>query len=303
MNILIAGASGFIGTTLVKALEENHQITVLGRTLEKLEQSFSKNINKLTWKDLNNHPAKQYDLVINLSGSNIGAKRWSSAIKKEIVESRTSTNEQLAEWLLREKTKPRFFCASAIGIYGAKNESDQVFDEDSPLPLTANDFLQNIGLLWEKSLETLINAGIPVTPLRFGVVLKKGEGMLKKLAFSFECGLGSILGNGQQTLSWIHYKDLVNAFNFLIEHPNVNGPINITAPFPISQQTFAREFAKVLKRPIFLKMPDWFIQGLLGELGEYLLLKGQKVIPKRLTELGFKFTYPTITSALEKEYQ
>lgn len=303
MNILIAGASGFIGKLLVQALKENHQITVLGRELKKLNQFFSEKIYKLTWRDLNQHRASEYDLIINLSGSNIGAQRWSSSVKKNIIESRTSTNQQLVDWLLKQKAKPRFFCASAIGIYGAHEGNHAVFDEDYPLPLKASDFLQHIGLVWERSLQPAIKAGIPVTLLRFGVVLKKKEGMLKKLELPFACGLGSTLGSGQQILSWIHYKDLLNGFHFLIEHPTITGPINITTPFPISQKTFALEFAKVLKRPLFLKMSDWFIKGILGELGEYLLLKGQKVIPKRLTELGFKFVYPSIISALEEEYK
>lgn len=303
MNILIAGASGFIGTTLVKSLSKNQKITVLGRQLEKLELAFSKNINKLIWDNLTNHDATQYDLIINLSGSSIGARRWSPTIKKELVESRALTNQQLIDWLINQNAKPRFFCANAVGIYGAQDMSHESFDEDTRLPSSSDDFLQQIGLTWEQSLEAAIKADIPVTTLRFGVVLKQGEGMLKKLELPFRLGLGSILGGGKQELSWIHYKDLIHAIHFLIEHPNLTGPINITAPYPITQQDFAQQFARALRRPLFFKTPAWFINILFGEMGEYLLIKGQKVMPKRLTELGFKFSYPKIETALIEEYQ
>lgn len=302
MNILIAGASGFIGTALTNHLSQNHKITVLGRTLEKLESIFSNDINQLTWDNLELHDAKQYDVIINLSGSSIGAKRWRSSVKKELIESRTKTNQQLVKWLIHHRAKPRFFCANAIGIYGAKDISTDCFNEASPLPHSSDDFLQHIGLIWEQSLQPAIDAGIPVTTLRFGVVLKKGDGMLKKLELPFRLGLGSVLSSGHQALSWIYYKDLINALDFLIEHQKVTGPVNITSPYPVTQQEFAQLLAKALKRPLFLKTPAFVVTILFGEMGNCLLLKGQRVLPKRLNELGFKFTYPKIESVLIEEF-
>lgn len=302
MRILIAGASGFIGTILVQHFSKNHKITALGRDLKKLKAIFDQNITHLTWEALDTHDASQYDLVINLSGSNIGAQKWNSSIKKELIESRTRTNTQLVRWLIRHHAKPRFFCANAIGIYGAEEQSHLPFDEDSPLPTSSHDFLQQIGLAWEQSLQEARDVGIPVTTLRFGVVLKQGEGMLKKLELPFRLGLGSILGKGQQILSWIYYKDLIRAFDFLIAQENFTGTINITSPYPITQETFAIQLAKALKRPLFFRMPASLIKIIFGEMGEYLLLKGQSVVPKRLTELGFKFAYPKIESALHETF-
>ena len=303
MNILIAGASGFIGAELATHLSQHHKITVLGRKLEKLASIFSKDVSQLTWDSLKLHDAKQYDIIINLSGSSIGAKRWSSKVKKELIKSRTDTNQQLVEWLIHHHAKPRFFCANAIGIYGAQTISKESFDEQSPLPKSSDDFLQHIGILWEQSLKAAIDAHIPVTTLRFGVVLKKGEGILKKLELPFRLGLGSILGSGSQTLSWIYYKDLIKAINFLIEHQDVTGPVNITSPYPITQQEFAQELAKALNRPLFFKTPALIIKMLFGEMGDYLLLKGQRVFPSRLNELGFTFTYPKIESVLVEEFK
>ncbi len=302
MNILIAGASGFIGTNLVRHLALNHQITVIGRNFNKLQQLFGENISKLTFEHLANFDAINYDLIINLSGSNIGAKRWNPSIKHELIESRTKTNQQLVEWLISQKATPRFFCANAIGIYGAQEISNNSFDESTPLPSTPNDFLQKICFAWEKSLQKAIGASIPVTTMRFGVVLKKNCGMLQKLELPFRLGLGSILGSGNQTLSWIHYQDLLNAIDFLIATPNIIGPVNITSPTPIIQKEFAQLLAKNLGRKLLFKTPSWFIKLIFGEMGEYLLLKGQKVIPKRLTEMGFKFTYPNMEIALLQEY-
>jgi uncharacterized protein (TIGR01777 family) len=302
MNILIAGASGFIGTNLVHHLSQNHNITVIGRNFNKLQQLFGEDISKLTFEHLANFDAINYDLIINLSGSNIGAKRWNQSIKQELIESRTSTNHKLVEWLLNQKATPRFFCANAIGIYGAQEISNNTFDESTSRPSTPNDFLQKICFAWEKSLQKAIDASIPVTTMRFGVVLKKGCGMLQKLELPFRLGLGSILGNGNQTLSWIHYQDLLNAIDFLIANPNITGAVNITSPIPVAQKEFALSLAKSLERKLFFRTPAWFIKLLFGEMGEYLLLKGQKVLPKRLTEMGFKFLYPNIEMALSAEY-
>lgn len=304
MKILIAGASGFIGQELVKTLLKNHHIIVLGRDMKRLEQCFSKTVEKVTWDNLDNYDAKHLDIVINLSGSNIGAKRWSPSVKKELIESRTLTNKQLIDWLIKQDTYPHYFCANAVGIYGAYDKDITSFDENFPINVDKTyDFLKQIGLAWEQSLQPALDNGIKVTTLRFGVVLKKDEGMLKKLELPFYLGLGSILGDGQQVISWCHYEDLVNAVSFLLERLEVTGPINITAPYPISQKEFATKFAAVLKRPLFLKMPSFFVKALFGEMGDYLLLKGQRVLPKRLTELGFKFSYPNLADALKQEYQ
>ncbi len=142
-----------------------------------------------------------------------------------------------------------------------------------------------------------------MTTLRFGVVLKKGEGMLQKLELPFRLGLGSIFGSGKQTLSWIYYKDLIKAIDFLIEHQEVTGPVNITSPYPITEQEFAKLLAKALKRPLFLKTPRFLVKILLGEMGDYLLLKGQKVLPSRLNKLGFTFRYPKIERVLTEEFR
>lgn len=301
MNILIAGASGFIGTELVASLSKSHKITVLGRDQKRLERQFPQ-IQALTWDTIANADATAFDLVINLSGSNIGARRWNPEIKDELIKSRTQTNERLIDWICRQNAKPRYFSASAVGIYGAQALSPSVQNEETLIPKQSNDFLQQIGIAWEQSLQKAVDAGIPVTMLRFGVVLKKSKGMLQKIELPYQLGLGSVLGTGEQYLSWIHYEDVINAVKFLIEHPGITGPVNITAPHPLSQKEFARTFATVMHRPMFFKTPSWFINTVFGEMGNMLLLKGQRIEPKRLIDAGFEFKSPFLETALVLEY-
>lgn len=305
MKILIAGASGFIGSELVRVLNTQHQISVLGRDKKRLDASVPAEIEKLTWDKLHSCDAKQFDVIINLCGSNIGNKRWTQSVKKELVESRTLTNKLLINWLINQKAKPRYFCANAIGIYGAYNEGSLSFDEDSIID-TENmdvDFLKQIAISWQQSLQPAIANGIKVTTLRFGVVLKKGKGMLQKLELPFLLGLGSIFGKGQQEISWIHYADAINAIIFLLNQPSLIGPINITSPHPVTQKTFANQFSNALHRPCFLRVPAFVIKAIFGEMGDYLILKGQSVYPKKLLELHFEFKYPSLADALKYEYQ
>ncbi len=303
MKILIAGASGFIGRELVAALMSNHHMIVLGRDIDRLNQLFPSAVEKISWNQLEHYDPVGIEVIINLCGTNIGAARWTDAIKKELIASRTVTNHQLISWLVSHKLKPHYYCANAVGIYGA-HEADQFeFDESTQvLADDTADFLRQIGVEWEKSLSAAIEYGLPVTTLRFGVVLKKGEGMLKKLEMPFSLGLGSVLGAGNQMLSWIHYQDLVSVVNFLLAHPDITGPVNITSPQPVTQKAFAKQFAQVLNRPCLLKTPSFVVRMMFGEMGEYLLLKGQKVMPSRLLQQRFEFAYPSLLDALRKEY-
>ena len=304
MNILIAGASGFIGRSLVDALQPTHHLTVLGRDLSTLQRYFSEPIQFATWDTLSTLDANSYDAVINLSGHNIAASRWNSAIKKELISSRINAISALTDWLIAQKAKPHFMSANAVGIYGLQANGDiNAFDEDSRINVEhPSDFLSEIGIRWQEALQPAIDDGIRVTTLRFGVVLKKGEGMLKKLGLSFYVGLGAIVGDGQQVISWVHIDDVVGAIRFLLEKPALTGPFNITSPNPVCQSAFVRTLSKILHRPLFLKMPAFIVRVLFGEMGECLLLKGQRVLPKRLTDAGYRFIHPTLIDALAHEF-
>jgi uncharacterized protein (TIGR01777 family) len=305
MNILIAGASGFIGSELVKALARHHNVTVLGRDINTLQKKFPQQINKITWNTLSQLNATNFEAVINLCGYNIAQSRWTAPIKKMLIDSRVNTNKKLISWLITQSAKPHFICANAVGIYGLQNnENPPPLDENSIIDLEhPKDFLSEIGIAWQNSLLPAIDYGIRVTTTRFGVALKKGAGMLKKLELSFYLGLGSVLGGGKQVISWVHIEDIIESMLFLLKHPELTGAFNITSPNPVSQREFARTLARTMKRPLFFNMPALIIKALLGEMGECLLLKGQRVIPTRLIELGYQFKYPTLAKALKKEYE
>lgn len=141
-----------------------------------------------------------------------------------------------------------------------------------------------------------------MTTLRFGVVLKRGEGFLKKLTPSFQLGLGAILGDGEQMMSWIHSADVVGAIQFLLQRPQLTGPFNLTAPHPITQRHFAQLLAKILHRPLWLTLPASVVRTIWGEMGEALLLSGQAVLPKRLEKEGYRFLYPDCEMALRETF-
>ncbi|QRN03218.1 TIGR01777 family protein [Legionella sp. MW5194] len=305
MKLLIAGASGFIGRQLIDAIKNEHQVTALGRDLAHLKRLFPSSVTHADWSMLDNLPAAEFDAVMNLSGHNIGASRWSDTVKQQIIRSRVDTTHKLIRWIKQQQASPHFYCANAVGIYGAQANGDPVaFDEDSVIDEQhPKDYLQEVGVRWQQALDEAYDIQLPVTITRFGVVLKRHEGMLKKLAPSFNLGLGSIFGDGTQILSWIHYLDVVEALRFLLAHPALHGAINITSPNPVSQAEFARALAKAMNRPLFLKTPALAIKLLLGEMGEMLVLKGQRVIPSRLLKAGYRFRFADITSALREEYR
>lgn len=301
MNILIAGASGLIGQELIHGMDKEHQFTVLGRHKDSLRQVFQNGIISVSWDELDNLDATQFDAVINLCGLNIAVSRWSTEVKNEIISSRVQTTEILVQWILKQHAKPHIYCANAVGIYGMQDENDtEQLDEDTEIDLShPKDFLSEIGIRWQQPLKQAEDAGIAVTTTRFGVVLKKGKGFLGKLHPSFSFGLGSVIGNGQQVLSWVDSDDVVNAYRFLLKHPEITGPVNITSPHPCTQKEFAKAFAQSLHRPLLLTTPAFMIRLLFGEMGDCLINRGQKVIPKRLLEAGFEFKWPDIKEALE----
>ncbi|WP_133130325.1 TIGR01777 family oxidoreductase [Legionella yabuuchiae] len=304
MNILISGGTGLIGTELVNSLLPTHSITVLSRETDHVTETFGQRVTPCTWDKLATLDALSFDAVINLAGHNIADSRWTEKTKQLIIDSRVNTNTLLINWLIESQAKPHFYSANAVGIYGTqKNDDPKAFDEDSPISFDEPiDFLSEVGILWQQSLEPAIQYGMPVTITRFGVVLKRGDGMLGKLAPTFKLGLGSVIGDGRQVLSWVHIDDVIRGYHFLLNSPNLLGAFNLTSPNPISQKEFAKTFADVLHRPLFLKTPSFVIRMLFGEMGEYLINRGQRVLPKRLLDAGFEFKYPTIQRALEEEY-
>ncbi len=305
MNLLIAGASGFIGQELTAALKNKHHVTAVGRDLSRLKATFSSGVEFCTWDHLNELDANSYDAIINLCGTNISAQRWSIEVKRKIIDSRVDTTQSLINWAINQQAQPHFYCANAVGIYGMQKDGDkEVFTEDSLIEFDKpRDFLNEVGARWQQATQEALDHGMKVTITRFGVVLKKGQGMLKKLSPSYYLGLGSVVGSGEQVISWIHIDDLVGAYIFLLNHPELTGAFNLTSPHPVEQKEFANTLSKAMNRPRLLKTPAFVIRLLFGEMGDCLINHGQRVAAKRILEAGFQFKYPLLEQALNHEYK
>lgn len=303
LRILIAGATGMVGSALVEALKNEHDLILVGRDEKKLLKKFPGS-KVLTWQTLINFN-EPVDTVIHLSGKNIGDVYWTEKVKRKLIDSRVNTAHQLLEWITATQQKtPRVLATNAIGYYGCQVEQEQhVFDEndliaeDSP-----KDFLQKIAFEWQNAWKSE-DLTLSICWMRFGVVLQKNQGMLKKLMPSFFFGMGAVLGHGKQMISWVDLDDLVAAILWVLQHPEFEGPINMVSPNAVSQREFAKTFAKILNRPQILRLPAKLVSLLFGQMGLELLLSGQHVYPKRLMDAGFKFKYENLDEALNHEYE
>lgn len=303
MRILIAGATGMVGSALVAALKKDHDLMLVGRNEKKLLKKFP-DFKVFSWKSLTSF-IEPVDIVIHLAGENIGDAYWTEKVKRKLLDSRIDTVDLLLEWIKLTQLKlPRILAANAIGYYGCQTEDDQhIFDEND---VVAEDqpknFLQKIAFEWQNAWKS-DDLPLSICWMRFGVVLKKNQGMLKKLWPSFFFGMGAVIGNGQQMISWIDLDDLVAAISWVIQHSEIEGPINMVSPNVVSQKQFAKTLARVLNRPQILHLPTRLVSMLFGQMGAELLLSGQKVYPKRLLDAGFKFEYADLEEALKHEYE
>ena len=307
-KIMICGATGLIGKALVSRLRRNtdKQLILVGRDLTRISNIFGKSMTQLTWSQLNSTTLPDSyipDTVINLAGENIGTFRWTPAKKNRISNSRISCLETLNSFFEHNGIQPRLLNVSGIGIYGLKStvtqQNETEYDENSDLPSAPQDFLAEVGRRQEQMVDKISSLQCKVVKIRLGVVLAKQGGMLAKLLPSFKLGCGAILGTGQQPLSWVYLDDAVAALEYLLDNPLIEGPVNIVAPETVSQKQFAQCLAKQLGRPCLLMLPSSLVRLLWGELGNDCLLRGMKVVSKRLQESGFEFYYPTLQQALE----
>ncbi|CAM4493553.1 MAG: Epimerase family protein [Legionella sp.] len=305
MKIIIGGGTGLVGRSLIAELQGGqHDLWVVGRNKDKIKKIFNNQVNATTWDELSQLNPGEFDAIVNLAGENIADHRWSSKIKNKLLSSRLEPTKQFVLWAKNASKKPHLYNASAIGIYGLQKElanAHEAYTEEGNLNASERSFSNHLVSQWEQTALQGMQYDIPVTIMRFGVVLKQGEGMLKKLELPARFGMGAVIGTGKQPLAWIDHSDLVNAILFLISHPEITGSVNLVAPELVSQKTFNKTLAEVLKKPAFLHVPAWLIQMLLGQMGVELLLSGQSVIPARLTKYHFDFKYPTLLHALTKE--
>jgi len=295
MRIAITGATGMIGSKLTAFLStQGHQITVITRrvSVHQLQTSV------IVWDPALNYietgQLEGFDVIIHLAGSNVG-EYWSPEHKKNILESRVRSTRLLCESLLKVVSKPRLMiCASAIGFYG-NHPPQEVLDEESR---PGEGFLADVCRQWEEETNILSQAGIRIVRMRLGVVLSKTGGALAKMWLPFQMGIGGILGNGRQMMSWVALDEIPYVVDHLIKTDKMSGVVNVVSPQPVSNAQFTKILGQVMRRPTVLPVPAFVIRSLFGEMGQNLLLEGAHVIPRRLQESGYQFRFADLKEAL-----
>ncbi len=290
MRVAVSGASGFIGSAVVRRLERGgHQVSRLVRGTPQAGE-----IHWIPAGALETEALEGIDAVVHLAAENI-AGRWTHGKKSRILNSRVQGTLTIAATLARLQRKPKVLVsASAIGFYGSRG--DETLEEGSA---PGSDFLAEVARQWESATEPASRAGIRVALLRFGVVLGESGGALKQMLGPFKMGVGGRIGSGQQWMSWVALEDVAGAVEHAIAHESLRGPVNVVAPNPVRNAEFTRTLGEVLKRPTMFPMPEFAVSLVFGEMGESLLLGSQRVAPKKLLESGYQFKFPELKGALE----
>lgn len=293
MKIAITGASGLIGTAVSRSLEsDGHQvIPVVRRPVGSDEQAVRWDPTADT---IDVAALEGVDGVVHLAGAGIGDKRWTDEYKRLVLESRTCGTDLLARTIASLDAPPKVLVSgSAMGIYGDTG-GETVTEADPP----GHDFLAQVCVAWEAAAAPAVEAGVRVAFLRTGMVLAGEGGALGKMLPLFKFGLGGRMGSGRQWWSWISLPDEVAAIRFLLDS-EVSGPVNATAPHPVTNAELTKSLGEVLHRPTLVPVPSFGPKLLLGaELADSLLFTSQRVLPAVLTDAGFSFAHPTIDLAL-----
>ncbi len=290
MNIIIAGGSGFLGRALAAHLRaRGDRVRVLTRTARHQDdvEWMPGHVNG-EWVDV----VAAADVVVNLSGESIAKGRWTDARKQRLLDSRVTTTRSIVDALSRVRRSGVLLNASAIGIYGDRD--DEPLTEASA---AGSDFLATLCTSWEREASRA-EPFRRVVRLRTGLVLDPSDGALAPLVTPFRLGVGGPLGTGHQYWSWIHRDDWVRLTTFAIDEQRIEGALNLTAPHPVRNRDFARALGRVLHRPAVLPVPAFALRLLLGEMADAMVLAGQRVVPERATSLGFAFEFDTVDAAL-----
>lgn len=231
--------------------------------------------------------------VINLTGEPIAAKPWTPHQKRLLLTSRINSTKAIVQAIAKAKIKPAVLInASAVGFYGNVPEGDV-----TEMNHAGEGFLADVCSAWEKEALKAADYGVRVVLLRIGIVMEMGGGALAKMLPPFKMFAGGPLGSGKQWFPWIHRDDIVGAILFALKNPAISGPINLTAPTPVRMNEFCSELGRAMGRPSWAPVPGFALKLLLGEMSE-MLLNGQKVIPQKLLQAGYKFKYPDLRESL-----
>jgi hypothetical protein len=295
MIVLIAGGSGFLGTALARALRSaGHRALILTRRPQREgDVLWSTRPNDTAWR----HALDRSDALVNLAGESIAGQRWTEDRKRAIRGSRIAATSALVAAVKAAARPPGvFISSSAVGFYGT--HGDEVITEESP---SGADFLSDVCRQWE-TLAIEAASRSRVVLVRSGMVLDRTGGALPQLALPFRLFAGGPIGTGQQYVSWIALEDWMGLISWVLTKNHVSGPLNFTAPAPVTNREFARTLGRVLRRPSFIPTPAAAVRFALGDLADALILGGQRVVPARVLALGYEFRYPSLEPALRAIY-
>ncbi len=293
-RILVTGGTGFIGKRLCQHLiDDGHEVIMLTRNITNAAEYFTGRITLIdTLEQI--HAGERIDVMINLAGEKV-AQRWTTTSRKAMRDSRIHLVQALYALAQKLEHTPRLFLqASAIGYYGLHKSAE--FNETS-LPEKDGSFAQEICMELEQEVQAFAALGIRHCNLRIGLVIEKDGGALRELLIPFDCGAGGPIGDGKQWWSWIHRDDVVGLIMHLINKDDAHGIYNATAPNPVTHKAFAKALGRAMKRPAFMPMPAFIVKLLFGQMGNDVMLHGQKVLPKRTIKSGYQFLYPNIDNA------
>ncbi len=297
MRVLITGGTGVIGRRLVNHLIRHGDVVTVVSRQRFRPATLPGKIYFARWDGKTAEGWCQYiekvDAVVNLAGAGLADARWSDERKKVLTDSRVNAGKAVAEAIEVAKNKPKTLIqVSAVGYYGA--QKDDIITESSN---AGGDFLATLCQQWEASSQAVEDMGVRRVIIRTGVVFDMKGGALPRMVLPFRLFAGGPVGSGRQWLSWIHYRDAVNAIRFLLDNESATGSVNLSAPNPLTNRDFARTLGKVMKRPALMPVPSFVLKIFFGEMST-VLLDGQRVMPERLGELGYQFEFPEAKEAL-----
>src|SRR4051812_7635058 len=298
MNIVTSGAPAFLDRPLAAALAlDDHTLLVLSRGASAAPPGGERLVTWTPDGTARGAWAEEIDgagAVINLTGESIAGGRWTAARKRRIHDSRVLATRSLVEAIARAKTPPSaFISGSAVGIYGPLQ--DQIATEETP---AGDDFLARVCRAWEEEASRAQSPRTRVVAVRTGLVLERDGGALPQMLPPFRFGAGGPVGSGRQYWPWIHRQDWIDLVRFAIAHPAASGPINATGPEPVTNKGFAKALGRAMHRPAFMPAPAFALKLALGGMAEALLLSGQRAVPSRALQAGFRFAYPQLDQAL-----
>ena len=294
--VAISGASGAIGTALIAHLQgagyQARRLVRCAPVAQGAEVRWDPEVGTIDAAGLEGVTG-----VVHLAGQPLAGRRWSARYKRRLVDSRVRGTRVLCEALATLKPAPRvLLSASAIGYYG--DRGDELLDEDSDAGAT---FLADLCEQWEAATAPAAAAGIRVVTMRMGIVLAVGGGILPRMLPAFRLAIGGPIGSGAQWLSWIGIDDLVAAMEHLLRCSDVAGPVNMVSPQPVTNAGFTGALAKAVNRPARLRLPASLVKVAMGQMGQELLLSSTRVLPSKLQASGFRFSCPSLESALGTE--